>query len=196
METEVLVNGSTIKWYQKKGYHIPVRKKQTYYINKNGERKKNGTKSVTVARGTKIMVDVKDLSPKSNETVKFICTECEQEHTTRAAAFFIKLDSKCTGCKKKELKNTGCHSYWVKKLITDNPNAKCDISGETDKRFLVLHHLLNSKSGGKNEFENYVILSYNYHLAFHNSIGGTNVACTPKQYIEFKQNEMAKILTN
>lgn len=37
---------------------------------------------------------------------------------------------------------------------------------------------------------NYVILSANYHLAFHVWNGGTNVPCTPESYAKFKSLEM------
>ena len=81
------------------------------------------------------------------------------------------MSESCRSCAAKKGFKGGCHSYWVAKLITNNLNAKCDISGETDKRFLVLHHLLSRKKGGKNTKNNYVVLSANYHTAFHNILG-------------------------
>jgi hypothetical protein len=93
-------------------------------------------------------------------------------------------------CQAKKGFKGGCQDYWVDKLIINNPDAKCDISGETDKRFLELHHLLSRASGGKNEESNFVVLSANYHRAFHRWVGGTNVPCTPEQYYEFKELEL------
>lgn len=84
----------------------------------------------------------------------------------------------------------GCHSYWVNALITNNPDAKCDISGETDKRFLVLHHLYSRDNKKEVNKDAYVVLSANYHMAFHVWNGGTNVSCTPEKYYEFKRQEL------
>lgn len=186
---EVTVNNSTIKWYKEKGYEIPLHKVQLYYTNKKGEKKKNGIE-YRVKKGTKITVKVSDLPPKSNEMITLICEECGKEYTTRYSFYKTKKTNKCSECQKRILKQEGCHTYWVNKLITNNPNAKCDISGETDKRFLVLHHLLSKNKGGKNTEENYVILTANYHMAFHNELGGTQYGCTPEQYYNFKNKEL------
>lgn len=186
---EITVNNSMIKWYQSKGYDIPLEKVQLYCKNKKGETIKNGVK-YRIKNGTKILVRVDDLPPKSNETITVICEQCGKEYKTRFGFYNSKKTNKCSECQKKTLKNCGCHSFWINKLITNNPDAKCDISGETDKRFLVLHHLLSRNNGGENTPENYVILSANYHMAFHNSIGGTQYGCTPEQYYEFKNAEL------
>ncbi len=87
------------------------------------------------------------------------------------------------------------HDFWKKKLLKDNLEAKCDISGETDKRFLVLHHLHNKADGGLNNETNYVILSNNYHLAFHSWNGGYRTKCTKEYYELFKKEEL-EILKN
>lgn len=189
---EITVNNTTLKWYKEKGYDIPVEEVQSYY-NKNGKRIKNGKKH-RVKKGTKILVKVEDLPPKSNQEILVVCENCGKEYYTRYGFYKSKKTNKCNDCVKKELKTKeGCQSYWIDELINRNPNAKCDISGETDKRFLVLHHLLSKSKGGKNSRDNYVILSANYHMAFHNSLGGTQYGCTPEQYYDFKEKEMIRI---
>jgi hypothetical protein len=187
---EVFVNSSTIKWYESKGYSIPRRLVQQYCKDSNGNRIKNGFR-LRFRKGTKIMVDIKDMAPQSNVLMSFRCSVCGGNSTTMVKSYIIKkYPDTCNGCIKKLIKKgTGSHGYWVIKLIDTNDNAKCDISGETDKRFLVLHHLLNRRSGGKNEESNYVVLSANYHLAFHVWNGGLDKPCIPDQYYRFKDEE-------
>jgi len=85
------------------------------------------------------------------------------------------------------------NGFYRKILIKNNPNAKCDISGETDKRFLVLHHLHNRSDGGENTEDNYVILTNNYHLAFHSWNKGYANNCTRETYEIFKKEELERI---
>lgn len=188
-QVEVTLNNITLKWYSEKGYEIPTQEVQLW-ATRNGERVKNGTKH-RVVKGTKILVDIKDLPPGSGEKITRICTFCQNEFTTPYYAWVKKeCSDRCTSCAKRTVRGDGSHSYWVSKLIEQNDDAKCDISGETDKRFLVLHHLLSRSLGGRNIESNYVILSANYHMAFHNWVGGTNVPCTKEQYYEFKEKEL------
>lgn len=182
----VTINGLTLKWYTQKGYIIPKTPIQVYCKNRNGRRIKNGIE-YRVVRGTTLMVREEDLPPSSNEIIRFICEKCEKTCTTTWSAFKKKQSRKCRDCKKADIKGTGCHTYWVNRLITMSSEAKCDISEENDKRFLVLHHL---HSEGYNTPENYVTLSANYHLAFHKSMGGTGVPCTAADYYFFKEKEL------
>jgi hypothetical protein len=189
----VEVVNNTIQWYKKKGYNIPTKKVQLW-ANYKGKRIKNGVEE-RVQRGTTIQVKPKDLFPRSNKYIGFICNKCGQKSSTSWQAYQNKNDkNRCHMCEKKQLKGTGSHHYWVEQLISKNVEAKCDISGETDKRFLVLHHLRNRKNGGINDPSNYVILSANYHLAFHNWNGGMSVNCTSENYYEFKELELGKKL--
>jgi len=186
-EIEVTVQGRTAKWFMERGYNIPTHKVQLW-ANVKGKRVKNGV-ATRVERGTKITVKIEDLPPASNETIYRICTWCDEEFKTRYSAYLKKKESdRCTACAKKGIKGDGSHGYWVKKLITRNPDARCDISGEKDKRFLILHHLLSRSTGGKNTPNNYVVLSANYHMAFHAWNGGTNIPCTPERYYKFKDS--------
>lgn len=187
---EVSVTGGTLRWYRDRGYQIPTHIRQLYAIV-NGVKKKNG-KMISVKEGTKIFVKPEDLPPSSNKKVELTCPRCGSSFTTTYGAYRKKINNLCGPCVKRKIKGNGSHSYWVKKLITLNPDAKCDISGETDKRFLVLHHLNSVSSGGINSPDNYVILSANYHLAFHVWAGGMDKLCTKAQYLEFKANEIEK----
>ena len=182
-----------MKWYEDRGYEIPVREVQLYTTNSKGERIKNGVKT-RVARGTSILVDVTDLPPKSNVDIHYTCLKCGKPYKLRYGVYVGKKDPNvCGPCSKLSTKGTGSHGYWVDQLIVKNPKAACDISGETDKRFLVLHHLLSRSLGGKNLPENYVILSANYHMAFHVWNGGTNIPCNPEQYLKFREVELLKL---
>ena len=51
--------------------------------------------------------------------------------------------------------------------------------------------MLSRSIGGQNEESNYVILSANYHTAFHNWLGGTAVPSKPEDYLMFKRREIA-----
>lgn len=184
---EVSLNGRMAAWYASRGYKIPTRQVQLYAV-KDGRRIKNGVRQ-RVERGAKITVRTADLMPASNVVLTFACKSCGNDFTTTYGAHQKKVSENCKSCQAKNGFKGGCHSYWVEKLITSNPNAACDISGERDRRFLQLHHLLSRSLGGKDEVENYVILSANYHLAFHNWMGGTNVPTKPEDYFRFKQQE-------
>lgn len=187
---DVKVNQMNCSWYREKGYELPTKQVQTYYTNKDGEKRKNGYKT-RIAMGEIIRVKVEDLQPGSNVLITIICPNCRKEYSIRWGYYLKeKKSDKCQSCW--QIKGDGSHGYWVEQLITNNPDAKCDISGETDKRFLVLHHLTNRKDGGRNEPDNYVILSANYHHAFHQWNGGTNVPCTKELYIQFKDEELAR----
>jgi len=184
---DIVISGSTLKWYQNKGYKVPTHKRQLW-VTKKGKRVKHGTKTC-VAKGTVMKVAIKDLPPASNVNIPLICPACGINFQTTYGAYLKKHSDNCSTCVKKKIKGDGSHNYWVSKLITNNPNASCDISKETDKRFLILHHLDSKSSGGRNIESNYVVLSANYHMAFHVALGGTGVPCTKAQYNEFKKEE-------
>lgn len=184
---EVNISNSTIRWYKAKGYEIPTHTVQLWATIK-GKRVKNGIKN-RVANNTKIMVKIEDLPPSSNVNIPLICPTCSKEFQTTYGAYLQKHSDNCSSCVKKKVKGDGSHGYWVNKLISENPKAACDISGETDKRFLVLHHLTSRGNGGRNIPDNYVVLSANYHLAFHVWNGGMGIPCTKEKYMQFKKQE-------
>lgn len=191
-EVEVTINSTTIKWYEEKGYDIPKRTRQLYCTT-NGVKHKNGIKT-SYATGEKFKVKVEDLPPKSNIEVQYKCDECGKIFNIKWRVYQEKKTDYCVKCYN-HVHNfkEGTDNYWYNKLIKNNPNAKCDISGETDKRFLCLHHLLSRNNGGRNAKDNYVILSHNYHMAFHHSfMGNTSIKCTPEDYYRFKKQEINK----
>lgn len=184
---EVPVNGSLVLWYRSRGYDVPTHARQCY-ATIEGKRVKNGFK-VSVARGTTIWVKPDDVPPQSNINIPFVCATCGKKCRTRWSAFKKKISNNCVSCQAKKGFKGGCHSYWVEQLIENNADAFCDISGERDKRFLVLHHLLCRKLGGANALDNYVVLSANYHTAFHVWMGGMQVHCRPEDYELFRRLE-------
>ena len=186
---EVTVCGSNQRWYIDKGYEVPTYIRQLYGTNKQGIKYKNGVKT-SVKRGTRILVKTEDIPPGSQTRIYFTCVDCGDDSSSPYSIYSKKKTDKCMECAKLGPRGDGSKTYWKKRLIWDNPDAKCDMSGETDKRFLVLHHLLCRKAGGKNELDNYVILSANYHMAFHNSMGGSAAPCTKEDYINFKNKEL------
>lgn len=186
---EVAVNNQTLRWWQSKGYVIPTTPR-LLYATRDGRRVRNGVK-LTVARGTRIQVRIEDLPPKSNAEVTYTCVECRDEFVTQYRAHRDAAVRRCKSCAARQGFKGGCHSYWVERLISNNPDARCDISGERDKRFLILHHLLSRSLGGKDAKENYVVLSANLHMAFHNWMGGSSVPCRPEDYASFRCRELA-----
>jgi len=185
---EVKISSNTAKHYKELGYEIPFHTTNHYKKGKFGQKIKNGVR-VAVKRGTTIMVKSSDLMKSSNQYVKFICKNCNKSYEIKWANHSRKKSQYCGMCKFTDNFKGGCHSYWFSKLIVEDPFAKCDISGESDRRFLVLHHLLSRKNGGKDHPDNYVILSANYHHAFHIANGGMNIPSTPEQYYKFKELE-------
>lgn len=183
----VKVTNNTIKWYVDKGYHVPTEKVQLYAKGTNGQRIKNGIE-LRIKNNTEIFVKPQDLPPSNKSKVECICSKCGAQFTIKWSDWYKKKTDMCRYCSSNAPK-VFCHTYWVKKLITDNPDSKCDISGETDKRFLELHHLTSVKDVIATSPEEYVILSANYHRAFHKYISTTK-RCTPELYFEFKRQEL------
>jgi DNA-directed RNA polymerase subunit RPC12/RpoP len=186
---EVGLSGRYIKWYERRGYKVPTHAVQCW-ANKDGRRVKNGIEK-RVKEGTKIVVSVKDLPPESNAKVEYVCETCGEKFKTQWKIYRKKMSGSCKSCAAKKGFKGGCQDYWFDRLIKNNPNAKCDISGISDKRFLQLHHLLSRKDGGKNIEENFMILSANLHTAFHRWAGGNKIA-TPEQYAEFRATMVAE----
>jgi len=190
-EIEIIVNNQTLKYYRSKGYYVPTTEVQLW-AHKKDKRVKNG-KDYRVVRGTKINIKIEDLPPSSNEIIDVFCEKCKVPFKIKYQSYISKRTKNCKKCVCSTVKGDGSRDYWVNKLIRSSTNATCDISGETDKRFLILHHLQSVKSGGRNIVENYVILSANYHMAFHNSLGGMNVPCTKEDYVKFKDKELLRL---
>jgi len=169
--TSVMVHHRNAPWYLSKGYRIP---ESRHYPGRP-------------MTGFELEVKTEDIYPGSLQRIPLICEQCGEVYTLRWREYLAKLSNICSACR---LHPDNCHSheYWIRRLVSEAEAPECDICGETDKRFLVLHHLLARSNGGANEAKNYVVLSANYHEAFHRSIG-TKSRATPEDYAAFKAKE-------
>ena len=171
--TTIKTHPRNVAHYVSKGYFIAESK---YYPGR-------------FASGGLLVVKTRDLHPGCMQRVDLWCDICITQYSLRWRDYIKKQSNTCKRCLN-EPANCSSHEYWIRRLLLDNPDAICDISGELDKRFLVLHHLQSRKTGGQNEESNYVVLSANHHKAFHGSLGnGGRDGCTPEQYYEYKQKE-------
>jgi hypothetical protein len=188
---EIQITGNTANWYRSRGYEIPTKTVQLWAM-RQGRRIKAGTRR-RVENGTRIHVRIEDLAPNSNALVPFTCDGCGNIFHTQWRGQRLKSTNNCVRCQAGKSFKGGCHSYWVDRLIASAESPRCDISGESDKRFLELHHLLSRSIGGVDAEENYAILSANYHRAFHNWMGGSNVPTRPEDYERFKALEPQRL---
>lgn len=185
-------------YYESLGYVIP--KEKTEKIGKSG--KKKGFRDRYIL-GSVIKISPKHLSVGSHNRIKYTCANCGEIGTTTYNLYVQRQTDFCPTCAKKENGKLNSRfskdvtdttelsiSQWKKIVLTDNPDAKCDITGETDKRFLIVHHLVPRNMGGLNTKENAVILSAQYHQAFHSQYGH-NVGI--KEYEEFKHAERLRL---
>lgn len=195
----VLVKPYTVKWYEMLGYVIPeeaFETKQMYGYGQTSRRTrtaKNGVRKYLRAPYPLSVLPEHVLDTKSKNNLKFTCPSCAAQVCGPWREFHANMTMNCKSCREVASWRGGKHRYWAKQLIDLTENSKCDISGETDKRFLELHHLLSKSNGGKDEPSNYLVLSCNYHRAFHLGMGGMNVPCTPEDYAKFKKQELEKL---
>lgn len=172
--TQILVTGKTLRWYKSKGYTTPDK----FPVN-----------------GFKTLVSSLDLTPGSCLKVTIKCPECGILFKIPRYKLNKRKSPYCKICLHKvprliEGEYQDIRS-WTKRLIDSNNSAKCDICGETDKRFLQLHHLTPIAAGGRNIESNLVILSANYHSAFHNHYkNGVVDTATPEDYYAFREQEL------
>jgi hypothetical protein len=172
-ETDVRVHWRNAGFYASKGYFIGPSE------NYKGR----------FATGQTIRVKTADLHPGTLKRVDLYCDTCGLVYNLRFRDYMLKQSDTCLACIRAP-ENCVSHDYWLKRLIHENPEARCDVSGEKDKRFLVLHHLLSRRDGGLNEETNYVVLTANWHMAFHGSLlGGSRGGCDPEDYYEFKKEQ-------
>ena len=191
------LNGPHLNYWISKGYIIEPSKTQVYQINPaTGNANKDGCR-ISVPRGSILAVRVEDLPRTSGVKVQYKCSVCGCIITTTYKRFLDKMSDACPSCHAKimnaERIPERSQNYYLKTLIADNPNAKCEITGESDKRFLDLHHKLSRSNGGMNHPDNYAIVSTQYHHIFHREMGGNNKLCTPQQWEEFKQKEITRL---
>lgn len=188
-------------YFESKGYEIPT---ERYHRGMNRAGKNMGYRTRYVL-GSLIEVKVSDLTPGSHYRVTYTCDTCGVERSTLYNLYLKRQQSegsdRCPTCAKRVTgRNNGVshrtgdygkNSLRLKLLAA--PDVVCDISGEPDKRFLVVHHLIPRSRGGQNTVDNMVVLTANYHTAFHRSLGGNGGECGPEQYYEFREQERQRL---
>jgi hypothetical protein len=197
VEVTLLSPKDCSKW-KDLGYEIPA---ERYDRGRNRAGKTLGYRNRYIL-GSKIKVKVKDLAPTSHVRILYRCASCGAENTTEYIQYLKRTTDLCPTCNKsymgkanglvkydrKQRKLFG-RTYWNRILIKEAENPMCDISGEKDKRFLVVHHIVPRNLGGEDVEENLVIITANLHQAFHAEYGH-NVG--RKEYEEFKAREQGK----
>jgi len=116
-----------------------------------------------------------------------LCKICARSRTGKANALELLTAKRAAGVMGK--------NYWRRKLLQEKVEGtpRCDISGEEDIRFLVIHHLSPRAKGGLERRDNVVIITANYHQAFHSECGGGDALCTPEQYYAFRKRERNRL---
>lgn len=193
----VKVRTGTFRYYEYLGYRLPPEAFAYRQImspsrgaNSKGELRKDGVRRYLPAP---YLLEVKDEDVLNTKVLlTFKCSLCPNESVGRYGSFHGLNSFDCQQCRVGKSFKGGKHKYWLDRFILNDPDAKCDISGVTDKRMLELHHLLSVQSGGKDEPSNYVVLCANYHRAFHRSMGGHVHPCVPEDYYKFKAVELGK----
>jgi hypothetical protein len=106
---DVLLNPTNISYYENLGYEIPRRRRNTR-VSKT---------KLTVPRGTKILVDIKDLPLHSNAYVQYECDYCFKEKTIKYNTYnnqkekSINKKDACPTCASKKVKETMQDKYGV-----------------------------------------------------------------------------------
>ncbi len=149
-------------------------------------------------------VRLADLPPGAAYRVSFTCADCGGNFSTKICFYNKRTTEFCRDCATKRLVyrkesvkipfGTRGKHYWKKALIQDSVVAACDISNETDKRFLCVHHLKPRHLGGKEERDNVVVITANYHQAYHQEMGNNQSEQVNKEsYLAFKARELQKL---
>lgn len=180
---EIVAHGTNIKYYREKGYYIPTVK------HKWGN---------TVKKGTKIIVNVKDLSPNSTAKVTLECDFCKKRFEApyhRYTNYNYNGLCYCNACSKKVfcggeknycwnknktdeereiLRNYREYTDFIKKVL-NRDKFTCLCCGKTHEN-LEVHHLngYNWYKKGRTDETNAVTLCHNCHYNFHSIYGRGN----------------------
>jgi len=73
-EVEVVLNGTTIKYFESLGYKIPRYKDKSYRIK--------------IKNGTKLLVKIEDLQPQSNVYIELQCDYCGTKYSSRYQDYY------------------------------------------------------------------------------------------------------------
>lgn len=186
------------------GYKIPTTSYQRF--RKNGKPTGYRTRYVL---GATLTVRTEHLSPGSHYRITYTCDSCGKRCSTLYNLYMSSPNEEdlCIICARsksglsnsienlqtKRKSGVMGKNFWRKKLLHGSEDVCCDICGETDKRFLVIHHLTPRSKGGLEHRDNVVVLSANYHQAFHAECGGNDSVCTPEQYYAFRKRERNRL---
>lgn len=149
-------------------------------------------------------VKLSDLPKWAHYRVDFTCADCGNTFSTAIAFYNSRKTDFCRDCFAKRLVytkdsvtmpfGTRGRDYWKRTLIDEAVSPCCEISGNTDRRFLVIHHLMPTGKGGPETFDNVVIITANYHQAYHKEMGNNQSARVNKEsYLAFKARELQKL---
>lgn len=192
---EVEINPKNMKHLEECGYEMP--------------RRKNKTGKMAVPRGTKITVDVNDLSHGSSAKVKYKCDNCGEVHEILWADHLKQIhDGKtyCANCAVKVLRSGENSNLWkpnksrdqriidraypeynefVKRVLARD-NYTCQVTGKSSKEATLIVHHLDSYDwceDKRTDVTNGITLSEDIHKAFHAKYGRGNN--TKEQFEEF-----------
>lgn len=195
--TKITLNSPKVcGYFEAKGYTIPT---ERYHRGTNRVGKNMGYRTRYIL-GTELEIKVSDLTDGSHYRINYTCDECGKEGSTLYNLYVKRVNNdkdhchECSSRKNGKLNGNrsghkGGKHYWKLKLLKD-PLARCDLSGCGDSRFLVVHHLTPRSQGGSDELDNLVVLTANYHTAFHRWVGGNGGEASPELYLEFKRQEL------
>jgi hypothetical protein len=190
--TLVGLNGTNIKYFKDKGYNIPT------IQHKWGN---------TVPKGTKICVNVKDLSEHSTALVIIDCDLCKKQYQVKYYQYTAKLhDGKCycnrcskivfcggennycwnqnkTDEEREKERNYGEYADFIKRVMARD-NYTCQCCGKKHEK-IEAHHLngYNWFIEGRTDESNAITLCHACHCNFHSIYGcGNN---TKEQFEEW-----------
>lgn len=126
-EIKILVNNSTAEYYENLGYEVPR------YIG--------ARKELRVKRGTKIIVKIEDLNPKSNIKVNVECDYCGKKYAIPYATYLKAVVNgeikkvACFGkCSQKKLEESNMSRYGVA-TPTQRPDVDKKIKATMKERY-------------------------------------------------------------
>lgn len=124
-ELEILINYKNVQWYESKGYIIP-----RYWSKKH--------KKMLIKRGTKIVVNIEDLTKGSHAKVKVSCDYCGKVKEISYKDYLKNHDKEfgdcCIKCRPIKYENTMLKKYGVKNS-SFMPNTKEKIIATNRRKY-------------------------------------------------------------
>lgn len=200
---EIGITGRTAIYFEKLGYEIPR------YTDRHGYSR--------VKNGTKIIVNIKDLSHGSSAKVDIVCDCCQKQYTTTYNNYNLCNREDKTYCRDCAIKlfNTGENSRCYKKdktkeererkrlypeyyqfvkrvLARDNYTCQCC---NIDNEYMEVHHLDGYEWCKEKRVDetNAITLCKNCHSNFHAIYGkGNNTRMQFEEWLNFSLKELTK----